>query len=1534
VCVFIFLNSQSSSSKMLRIHTLENNQAHEAVIYRIKQNCTIRFINGATLLGDKVNLFINYPTDDRTFVREEFQELKWLNVKSDDYSLAFVDIELKLPGTYKYYFTLNDNQKSNGNGNFIVEPKLLVGQNEELGLDSIQCQTVLSKCLGYFDNWKEKLQVAFKSGYNAIHFTPIQELGASKSAYSLKDHKKLNPMFNLENSSKQYDFDNIAKLVEFIRTEWKMVSFTDIVLNHTANETPWLQEHPESTYNLTNSPHLRPAYLLDRLCWHISMDINSGKWQTSNLPKQLNCEDHLNRLREIFKSYYLPLVNIHELYLIGIDEMVTEFEQTLKAYLNGKYSLNPKETGDKLIVIQDEEYRRFKSKVDLDSAIKMASNLRQESNNELWTSQAVNSFRQCLNELNGQIYDEIQSHLNAAVENVISATRYERLDPNGPKIEVVSCLNPLVPPYFTHIETDDISKDKEIIYDTSKNQFAMAHNGWVMGDDPLRNFAERGSNVYLRRELIAWGDSVKLRYGDKIEDSPFLWNYMREYVNNTATIFHGIRLDNCHSTPIHVAKYLLDSARKIRPNLFVMAELFTSSEYLDNLFVNQLGINSLIRESFSCPDSHDLGRLLHRFSGDPVGAFSVGSIDQISNKNSKYNNVKPLVPSMSHAILYDQTHDNESPFKKRTPHDLLPTAALVSMCCSAIGSNRGYDELVPHHIHVVNERRVYTYWNDDNEDISSSSVKTVSPRTGIISARILLNNLHKYLQFNEFNEVFVDQVDFDTVAVTRFNPKEMKSVILVARTVFFQNSYNQKDIRPLTIAGNINNILFEMKMIGSPDKYKEDAFVINGVQDYRAEIRQNLKPEHSEFVSIHKSNGMNQINFTKLEPGNVIAFEIELEKSNINAMKNLEKCVQQFYTQSSDLKEIVSKLSLDDLNFVLFRIASEEYDECKSGPYKVPNFKDFNYCGLSSLMFYWRTIRTHNDLGHPICENLRQGLWLPNYISNRLMNRSTTIDLANWLKDSFHHLENLPHYLIPKCFDKIVTPLYSLLLQQLWNRFNTFVQGNELIQLLSLGSIAYVGFNNSSPLPPLSNQIQSPKPNTISIDNVDFPKCVTISAGLPHFSTGYMRNWGRDTFIAIRGSLLVTGRFDEARYIILGFAGVLRHGLIPNLLDKGLNSRYNCRDAVWWWLQAVKDYCELAPNGIQILNDSVNRIYPTDDSLAVLNNSIHQKLSETMQEALTRHFVGIDFIERNAGKQIDEHMKPEGFNVKVTICKETGFPSGGNGRFNCGTWMDKMGSSDKAGNRGIPATPRDGCDVEIVGLCYSVVNWLSNMNEKKDYQFDGVSNGDEKLSFREWANKIKANFEKHFYVDINDPDPLVNKREIYKDTVGASEKWRDFQLRCNFVVSMAVAPELFNKEHARKALDIYEKVLVSSLGVRTLDPSDWNYNGDYNNSDDSDNFKIAHGFNYHNGPEWLWPLGYYLRARFVFFDQPEDKTVKFILNKLSNHLQELKQTDWYGLPELTNSNGSYCNDSCRIQAWTHGTLLDVLYDLQVPFNKK
>lgn len=128
------------------------------------------------------------------------------------------------------------------------------------------------------------------------------------------------------------------------------------------------------------------------------------------------------------------------------------------------------------------------------------------------------------------------------------------------------------------------------------------------------------SKSYLRREVIVWGDCVKLRYGDGPESNPWLWNYMTEYVKMLARAFQGFRIDNCHSTPLHVGVHMLDSARVVNPDLYVCAELFTGSEEMDTLFVSRLGINSLIREAGNAWDPKEFSRLLYRHGlGKPIG---------------------------------------------------------------------------------------------------------------------------------------------------------------------------------------------------------------------------------------------------------------------------------------------------------------------------------------------------------------------------------------------------------------------------------------------------------------------------------------------------------------------------------------------------------------------------------------------------------------------------------------------------------------------------------------------------------------------------------------------------------------------------------------------------------------------------------------------------------------------------------------------------------------------------------------------------
>lgn len=78
----------------------------------------------------------------------------------------------------------------------------------------------------------------------------------------------------------------------------------------------------------------------------------------------------------------------------------------------------------------------------------------------------------------------------------------------------------------------------------------------------------------------------------------------------------------------------------------------------------------------------------------------------------------------------------------------------------------------------------------------------------------------------------------------------------------------------------------------------------------------------------------------------------------------------------------------------------------------------------------------------------------------------------------------------------------------------------------------------------------------------------TIVAGYPWFT-----DWGRDTFIAMRGLCLATGRLDDARAILLEWAGAVSEGMLPNrFADLGDTPEFNSVDASLWYVVAVHDF--------------------------------------------------------------------------------------------------------------------------------------------------------------------------------------------------------------------------------------------------------------------------------------------------------------------------------------------------------------------------
>ncbi|KAB5586606.1 hypothetical protein PHYPO_G00003630 [Pangasianodon hypophthalmus] len=1529
-----------------RVLLLSDMERLEKTLFRLEQGFELQFRLGPTLQGKKVHVHTNYPAPQQQFNSCEFRVLEWINPsgKEDD-SDKYCKLDLEIAGSYQYYFGCGNEEKTGG-GYFVVDPVLRVGHERKvIPLDSITSQTYLAKCLGPLDEWLDRLIVAKETGYNMIHLTPLQKLGESRSCYSIADQLELNPDFSPP--GKNYTWMDVGNLTEKIRKEWNMVCITDVVYNHTAVNSEWLRLHPECGYNLANSPHLKPAWILDRALWHFSCDIANGKYHDRGLPALFEDEKQLSTLRELLWQEVFPQLKLWEFLQVNLERAVEQFNKLLQASKLAGVEMEKKQ---KLKIIQDPQFKRFGNTVDMKVALDMFG---RHTNGISAIQVCCDVFKKSLEELNMECYKEMHDHHEKAVNCIVETIRYERLAANGPKLGLVTRKHPLVPRYFT-FPFEDMSLDKEelLLQNADDACHLQAHNGWVMADDPLRNFAEPGSNVYLRRELVCWGDSVKLRYGNKPEDCPYLWEHMKKYTEITAKHFCGVRLDNCHSTPLHVAEAMLAAARAVRPNLYVIAELFTGSDQLDNIFVNRLGITSLIREAMSAGDSHEEGRLVYRFGGEPVGSFI-------------QPNLRPLVPGIAHAMFLDVSHDNECPVEVRSVYDCLPSSAIVSMACCATGSTRGYDELVPHQISVITEERLYPKWNPD---ALPSSPGEVNLQSGILAGKLALNRLHHELAEKGFTQVYVDQLDEDIVAVTRHCPSTHRSVVTVSRTAFKNpktHHYREK-VSPLFIPGQINEVILEARTVErDTGPYVKDEKCINGMPEYTVELKEQLQLKDSQVVKQGDTttNGGNEfvqeIVFDRLTPGSMVAFRVSLDPKSQNLVGFLRTQLYQFnrlYKLGSltdpdvpgilktSLKFLISKLSLAELNVLLFRCNDEEQED-GGGCYNIPSWMSLKYAGLQGFMSVLSDIRPKNDLGHPFCNNLRQGDWMLDYISSRLMNKDGALrEVGKWFHAIFDYLKRIPRYLIPCYFDAIVAGAYTTAVDVVFNKMSSFVRvGSTLVKQLALGSVQMCGVGPVPALPALSPALQDVPHRLNTIIKQNEQCCVSLAAGLPHFSSGIFRCWGRDTFIALRGLMLVTGRHEEARNIILAFAGTLRHGLIPNLLGEGTKARYNCRDAVWWWLQCIQDYCTIVPNGVDILSCPVSRMYPTDESEPQPAGTVDQPLYNVIQEAMQRHMQGIEFRERNAGPQIDCNMRDEGFNVDAKVDPETGFVYGGN-RFNCGTWMDKMGESDKAGNRGIPATPRDGSAVEIVGLCKSTVRWLTQLNQSGHFPYSSVSvqrdGVTHTVSYEEWNRRIQDNFEKMFYVS---PDPeekhekhpeLVHKRGIYKDTYGASSPWCDYQLRPNFTIAMVVAPELFTLDRAWAALEIAEKKLLGPLGMKTLDPDDMVYCGIYDNALDNNNYNVAKGFNYHQGPEWLWLVSYFLRAKLYLAKQMGqdvyNQTVILVKNILSRHNVHLERSPWKGLPELTNENGQHCPFSCETQAWSIGTILEVLYDLYDP----
>jgi predicted glycogen debranching enzyme len=203
---------------------------------------------------------------------------------------------------------------------------------------------------------------------------------------------------------------------------------------------------------------------------------------------------------------------------------------------------------------------------------------------------------------------------------------------------------------------------------------------------------------------------------------------------------------------------------------------------------------------------------------------------------------------------------------------------------------------------------------------------------------------------------------------------------------------------------------------------------------------------------------------------------------------------------------------------------------------------------------------------------------------------------------------------------------------------------------------------------------------------VDQVSLHTVIAGYHWFG-----DWGRDTMIALEGLTLLTGRFAQARDILLAFSQYVDQGMLPNRFpDAGVDAapvEYNTADATLWYFHAIDRY-----------------------------------LAATQDEALLRElFPVLESI-------VDWHIRGTRYDIHVDPAD--GLLYAGQPGVQL-TWMDA-----KAGDWVV--TPRIGKPVEINALWYRALRLMAPWAARL---------GKSPLTYSDLAARVRASFDRFWYAE-------------------------------------------------------------------------------------------------------------------------------------------------------------------------------------------
>jgi predicted glycogen debranching enzyme len=345
----------------------------------------------------------------------------------------------------------------------------------------------------------------------------------------------------------------------------------------------------------------------------------------------------------------------------------------------------------------------------------------------------------------------------------------------------------------------------------------------------------------------------------------------------------------------------------------------------------------------------------------------------------------------------------------------------------------------------------------------------------------------------------------------------------------------------------------------------------------------------------------------------------------------------------------------------------------------------------------------------------------------------------------------------------------------------------------------------------------------------------------------WFTDWGRDTMISLEGLTLLTGRWLEAGYILRTFARYVRDGLIPNMFPDG------AKEGVYHTADATLWFFHALGRYLRYTKDF---------------NTLKLLLPKLMD--IAEHHI--------RGTRFNIHVDPDDF---LLAQGEQGYQL---------TWMDaKMGDW--------VVTPRRGKAVEINALWYNALcllaNWLRDTDDETSAN-----------RYQDYANKARGSFNNRFW--------FADGGYLY-DVVDCNSQRGAFDISCrpNQLFAISLDHPVLAPERWKSVVDVAEKKLLTSVGLRSLSPDDPAYKpiyaGDLRSRDGA----------YHQGTVWAWLIGPFIDAWLKV--HPHDRSVaRKFLDGFPEHLNDAGVGT---ISEVFDAREPHKAGGCIAQAWSVAEVL-------------